>query len=282
MIHSHNLRSVNDDIFTDKWTLIVGARWTGLDLLYHLLELRNKEGKGLLSRFIVNTAEPDYISQSKNFEDNLNDGVLTVKKGKKITFNQWTATFEDWSEAEIDNVVLWTGYKYSFPFLHDSSLIEVSENGRYWGPLFHKIFCINDPTLMFAGNSDNNSFIQVVMEKQIIVIKHFIEGRITLPSKEDMKKILDTEVESFAEIGLRNYFKGFNHTQLNYMKSLQNLLIENKIEVTQMNEKFFTTLKSMIKIFSETIVAGNFADFKTYDYNTWVAPDFEYDTTKYF
>ena len=235
-----------------------------------------------LNKLIICTAEPDYLSKSTNFKPYFENGSIIVKKGKKIEFTENAVKFEDGTDEEIDTVVFWTGYQYKFPFFSDSSLIEVSEEGRYWGPLYKRIFSINDPTLIFAGNSDNNSYIQVVMEKQILVIKHFISGKLNLPWKEEMQEILSKELETFNEVGLRNYFKGFNTFQIKYIKSLQNLLIENKVEVTQMNEKYLSVLNTMIKIFGSSIVAGNFIDFKKYDYNTWIPSDFEYDTTEYF
>jgi len=69
-----------------------------------------------------------------------------------LKFTENSVIFEDESEQQIDVVIFATGYTYKFPFFKDDSLVRISDDGQIFRPLYKRVFCINDPSLMFFGN----------------------------------------------------------------------------------------------------------------------------------
>ena len=135
---------------------------------------------------------------------------------------------------------------------------------------------------MFPGLGDGNPLIQVVMEKQILIAKYYIEGKLKLPYFETMIHSLKKDKEKCSKVGLRKFFKGSVNIQWAYINTLQALIEENKISVSELNTKFNETLKNLIEIFRNTVTKGNFIDFKEYDYERIIPEDFEFDTSDYF
>jgi len=281
IIHSHNFRKPDCEEFYGR-TLFVGSRWSGLDLLYQFVDNKRLGGEVDFNQIFITVPDPDYLSCSDNFKPFFENGRIKIKKGKDLHFSGKNVIFEDGSEEEIDTVLFCTGYQYKFPFLKDKGLITTGEDGRFFEPLYLKLFNINDPTLMFPGLSDGNPLIQVVMEKQIIVIKYFIEGKLILPYFEDMLKDLYKDKLKCSKVGLRKFFKGSVNQQWEYINLLQQLLKNNMVEKTSLNTSFNNTLKDLIEIFRDTVAKGNFIDFKEYDYKQIIPDGFEYDTTEYF
>ena len=277
VLHTHNIRQTHSEMFEKKSILLVGARWSAIDLMYQLIHDKKPSGS-------VDFAKIYVLIGDFKFTPFVDNEKVVFMNGHKVEFGANSVKFEDGTEADIDTVVYCTGYKFSFPFIQDENLLQFEEEQRYFGPLFHRIFNINDPTLMFAGQGDNNAIIQVVMEKQIIVAKYFIEGKIKLPSKEDMLADLENDkneiITSFKN--LRNFYKGDVPTQWKYVEQLQKLLKDNSIEPTELNTKFNDTLNEMIKFFGVSLGKNDFVELKTYDYNKLIPDDFEYDTTDYF
>mmetsp|Transcript_33420 Transcript_33420/g.38385 ORF Transcript_33420/g.38385 Transcript_33420/m.38385 type:complete len:136 (+) Transcript_33420:1021-1428(+) len=135
---------------------------------------------------------------------------------------------------------------------------------------------------MFAGQADGNPLIQVVMEKQLIVVKHFISEKIQLPSYDEMIESLEGDKHTCSKVGLRKFFKGTVAIQWKYVLQLKALLDANLIENTCLNEKFNASLNLLIEKFRSFVSKGDYIEFKTYDYSQLIANDFEYDTTGYF
>lgn len=278
ILHSHNVRNLKSADFEDKNVLIVGGRWSALDFLYQFMN----ENSANVKKIYVAIGRSTHLHDSDNFKPQLESGLFEFKDGKQLSFSSNSVTFEDGSVAQIDTVLYCTGYKFSFPFLKDSELIQIEANGKCFGPLYQRIFCINEPTLMFAGQNDNNPLIQVLMEKQILIAKHFVEGSIELPSKDEMLKVYEEERLESAKYGLRNLFKGNVTSQWKYIKSLQSLLATQSVANSELNVKFNSVLNAIVDMFRTFLKKGNFVDFKTYDYSICIPSNFEYDTTEYF
>ena len=282
VMHAHNIRKPDSEEFLNKSILFVGARWSGLDLLYQFLDNKRLQGTVDFYKIYVAIGKSDHLHNSENFKPFLDSGKIVFKDGKNLKFDENSVTFEDGTYADIDTVLFCTGYQFQFPFFSDSSLIQVKAEGKCFGPLYKRIFCINEPTLMFVGQSDNNPLIQIIMEKQVLVCKHFIDGKIQLPAKIDMTADYEQELLDCAKYGLKNLFKGNPKSQWKYIRNLKKLLSQNDIDEYPINEEFNKVLDSMIDIFREFIKAGNFIDFKIFDYSRCIPDSFEYDTTKYF
>jgi trimethylamine monooxygenase len=126
IIHSHDFR--DGRIFTGKRVLLIGAGMTGEDLVLQCLKFGAKHVI-LAYRTRPKSATcimPEDVEERPNVE----------------RFDSTKAYFKDGSSAEIDCVILTTGYRNYFPFLEDRFRIDEKTNfypeGLYKGTLFYK------------------------------------------------------------------------------------------------------------------------------------------------
>jgi len=114
--------------------------------------------------------------------------------------------FPDKSIEDVDTILIATGYKFSFPFLTKSNLIETEFDGKYFGPLYLRQFSINEPDLMFSGCNNRSTYLQALIEREAMVNKFYVEGKVILPSKEEMLRIFEEEVKMKFNNDLRSYW----------------------------------------------------------------------------
>lgn len=89
-----------------------------------------------------------------------------------------------------------TGYEFSFPFLDNQNLIHYlpeCETKQAFGPLYLRMFCINEPNLIFIICGAVTS----AREKQSIAASYYISKKFSLPTKEQMMKKFNDEIEKF-------------------------------------------------------------------------------------
>ncbi|KAL3286887.1 hypothetical protein HHI36_001374 [Cryptolaemus montrouzieri] len=96
---------------------------------------------------------------------------------------QSVVCFEDGSKEQVDDIILCTGYLYSFPFLSNKCKIVVDDN--YIKGLFKECLCIEYPTLMFLGLPGQVCPIPT-SEVQMRFFMSLMKGNFRLPCKEDM------------------------------------------------------------------------------------------------
>ena len=158
------------------------------------------------------------IEKSEYFAEISEKNLFEVKQGNisKITKN--TVIFGDGSEEEIDAIIYATGYKYSIPFIDPKDKIiefesEGENNGFYFGPLYKRMFSINEPNIFFIGLVEKLPLIHPTYERQVLLVKEFIEGKITLPTKEEMLLDLEREIKMNEEMSqdLSKFYKFNSH-----------------------------------------------------------------------
>jgi hypothetical protein len=107
---------------------------------------------------------------------------------KKLGTN--SVTFLNGDEADIDVLLLCTGYHYHFPFLSEECRVQISD-GRIT-PLYKHLIHIDHPTLAFVGILRLISpFLQFDIQVRFFLAS--LTGNVKLPSKEAM--LLDTEAD---------------------------------------------------------------------------------------
>jgi len=88
---------------------------------------------------------------------------------------------------KIDTFICTTGYSYSFPFFkEEDGLVKVTCRNKYIDSLYKRIWCVSEPDLMFVGTHDETVLLMSIIEKQAMAVKYFVQGKIKLPSKEEM------------------------------------------------------------------------------------------------
>ena len=97
-----------------------------------------------------------------------------------------TVCFENGQSRVVDDIIMCTGYEFSFPFISEKSGIQV-ESGRRVTPLHKHTFNIHHPSMSFLGiNYSIVAFPFFHIQAQMIV--SVLLGETQLPSKREMEK----------------------------------------------------------------------------------------------
>jgi len=103
--------------------------------------------------------------------------------------------FTDGSREEIDIVVWCTGYKISFPFF-EPDLISAPDNRI---PLYRRVVSPEHPGLYFIGLIQPLGAIMPLAEAQSEWIADVLEGKVPLPSRAEMREVIEREDRRMAE-----------------------------------------------------------------------------------
>jgi dimethylaniline monooxygenase (N-oxide forming) len=133
ILHSHHYRSV--DLFKGKRVLVIGAGPSGLDIAFQISPVA---GNIVISHHVfrreIKGEYPSNVSKKPE--------VLRIKNHEEIEF-------VDGSTCCFDVILHCTGYRYNFPFLHDSCGITIED--KRIQPLYKHIIHIEKPTMCFIG-----------------------------------------------------------------------------------------------------------------------------------
>lgn len=124
IIHSHDFRDAKE--YKGQRLLIVGGRYSAEDISMQCMKYGAK------------SVVTSYRTKPMNFK--FPPGIEERSLVTKITNN--TIHFKDGSTAEVDAIILCTGYLYQFPYLDDDlrlySTLSVYSAGLYKGTLWLK------------------------------------------------------------------------------------------------------------------------------------------------
>jgi len=110
----------------------------------------------------------------------------TVPLLTKITPATKTCHFKDGSTAEIDAIILCTGYKHHFPFVEPS--LRLCTANRLWCDSLHEgVIWPTNPRMMYLGMQDQ-WFTFNMFDAQAWYARDVILGRIKLPDQVTMEK----------------------------------------------------------------------------------------------
>lgn len=192
-MHSHTYRS--SKIFSNETTLIVGGNNSAIDLIIE----SSQESKSTIWSHHLNPA-PDMTQFDGKVLDKP-DLLEITKNGVK---------FIDGTFTECSLIIYATGYLYSYPFLSmDSGVL----GGEYVKPLWMHCLSINNPSLGFIGLPNlicPNQMFQIQVEFCLT----FMTGRKKLPSKDQMLKEMDLDLQERWDKGLsfrKGHFLGHKH-----------------------------------------------------------------------
>ncbi|XP_057661541.1 dimethylaniline monooxygenase [N-oxide-forming] 4-like isoform X1 [Diorhabda carinulata] len=177
-IHSHDFRK--SDVYKNRKVLVIGSGSSGIDI----------------SRLVKEVADTVIICHRSPINPivPLPDGIQ--RKTGIQEFRQHSVLFSDGSEATIDDVILCTGYKYSYPFLCKECSMEVE--GRWVKYLYKQIMNINHPTMAFIG-IPFRTFPFVLFGIQIRFFLAYLNGNFSVTKKEmleDLQKHMETRNNS--------------------------------------------------------------------------------------
>lgn len=110
-------------------------------------------------------------------------GLIRFKPNIK-KFENRMVYFEDDSQEEFDMIIYATGYKITFPFLQHLPDFDIEQNNDI--RLYKKIIHPAHPDIFFIGLLQPLGAIMPLAEQQAKWIAELINGKRTLPSKEQM------------------------------------------------------------------------------------------------
>ncbi len=134
----------------------------------------------------------------------LGHGDITVKPNISEFTGGRAIRFEDGSEEDVDLVIYCTGYKISFPFF-DPSLISAPDNEV---PLYRRVVSPEHPGLYFIGLLQPLGAIMPLAEAQSEWVADLLEGKVGLPDREEMQRVIAHERERMA----KRYVASARHT----------------------------------------------------------------------
>ncbi|KAH1015166.1 hypothetical protein HUJ05_012935 [Dendroctonus ponderosae] len=188
--HSHNYR--DPERFRGQKVLVVGAGPSGLDLTLHISSVADYV---VLSHRV---AEPIKTQYPANVE--IRPDIKRILDFDKVEFIDGTC-------CGFNAILFCTGYRYSFPFLHDSCEISIDDN--HIQPLYKHMIHIDKPTMCFIGIPFNVCTFQM-FDLQARYYCKYLNGLMSLPSAEEMRVHTQEDMEN-------RQAKGYTKRQMHMM-----------------------------------------------------------------
>ena len=169
VMHSKDVKHLDE--FKDQRVLIIGSRWSAEDLALMLV----KYGSGQVN-----------IAYKYGLPGRKWPGCVE-ERHKAVKLDEKKAYFADGSDAEIDVVIICTGYKLDFPFMSEELTLK-SDCSLYPENLYVGVLWLKSGNnkLMYL-HTQYNPFEFILGECQAIWACRHIMGKIQLPSKKDME-----------------------------------------------------------------------------------------------
>lgn len=137
----------------------------------------------------------------------LRHGDIHPRKDVK-EFNGKTVVFADGIQEDYDNILMGTGYKISFPYLHYDQLNYENKNEV---DLFLKIFHPDFPTLGIIGLFQPQGCIWPASDTQAQIMANYIVGNYKLP------KNIQKEIRKEINENRKNFIHSYRHlTEVEY------------------------------------------------------------------
>ena len=171
VLHAHDFRDAME--FKDKDILIIGTSYSAEDIGSQCWKY------GCKSVTVSHRTAP----MGYKWPDNWQEVPLLEKVNKN------TATFKDGSTAEVDAIILCTGYLHHFPFMAENLKLKTN-NRLYPVNLYNGVVWEYNPKLMYLGMQDQ-WYTFNMFDAQAWYARDVIMGRIDLPSQAEMHADID-------------------------------------------------------------------------------------------
>jgi trimethylamine monooxygenase len=197
VMHAHDFRSAEE--FIGRNLLVVGASYSAEDI-----GLQCKKYGAKSVTFSYRTAAMGFL-----WPDGMEERPLLQKLESK------TAHFKDGSTAEVDAIILCTGYQHHFPFMQDS--LRLRTRNRLYAPgLYKGVVWADNPKVMYLGMQDQ-WYTFTMFDAEAWFARDVILGRIELPAKAEMQK--DMEAWTAREEALESAYEMIDF-QADYIREL--------------------------------------------------------------
>ncbi len=216
IMHAHDFRDAVE--FKDKRVLIIGTSYSAEDIGSQCWKY------GCKSVTVSHRTAP----MGFNWPDNWSEVPLL----QKVQGN--TATFKDGSSAEVDVIILCTGYKHNFPFMADDLKLTTA-NRLAANDLYKGVTFVHNPRLFYLGMQDQ-WYTFNMFDAQAWYVRDAILGKLNAPDKNEMLKDIADRVTK--EDALEDDYACIKY-QGDYVKELISDTDYPSFDVDGANEAFF-------------------------------------------
>jgi len=145
--HSHNFRRVPEHKYKGQRLLMIGGGSSSWDMVKYCVsecpEMKqmciSTKGQKRAS-FFASVTDPLFLSL-------LDSGKLKIVPEVE-KFQGKTAKYTDGSEEEVNEIMLCTGYRFSFPFMPE---LQLTSDADYVKNFYRGVFWLDNPNLAMAG-----------------------------------------------------------------------------------------------------------------------------------
>ncbi|KAL4447103.1 hypothetical protein ABPG74_013955 [Tetrahymena malaccensis] len=238
--HTHHFRERDAQKFANKNLVIIGQNTSCQDIFSLLLFESEITPKKIT---VIGRNSVEHLKNATSLQEVIKKGLIEFIQDECHEFNSRNSLLLKSGKVieDIAYVLLATGYQFCFHYLnkfnHIDNCIEYYENCRSFGPLYNKIISINQPNLIFLGSIHGSS--QQHYERQAIYSTHYILGKLTLPTREDMMKDFEDELKTnggkLGYLGILK-FPNFTSNHDQYVKKLhkdmKDIEFDNELQQT--------------------------------------------------
>ena len=197
VLHAHDFRDALE--FKDKDILIIGTSYSAEDIGSQCWKY------GCKSVTVSHRTAP----MGYKWPDNWKEVPLLQKVEKN------TCTFKDGSTADVDAIILCTGYQHHFPFMEEGLKLRTA-NRLATADLYKGVTWVHNPKLFYLGMQDQ-WFTFNMFDAQAWWVRDAIMGRIAIPDKATM--VADVEARVAAEDAGEDDYDAIRY-QGNYVREL--------------------------------------------------------------
>ena len=216
VLHAHDFRDAME--FKDQDILIIGTSYSAEDIGSQCWKY------GCKSITVSHRTAPMGYKWPDNWKE--------VPLLQKVENN--TATFIDGTTAEVDAIILCTGYLHHFPFMAENLKLKTN-NRLYPVNLYNGVVWEHNPKLMYLGMQDQ-WYTFNMFDAQAWYARDVILGRLDVPSQAEMHADIDKQRE--AEDNIPDDY-GAIEFQGKYTMDLMALTDYPAFDCTGANEAFF-------------------------------------------
>ena len=220
ILHAHDFRDALE--FKDQDILIIGTSYSAEDIGSQCWKY------GCRSVTVSHRTAP----MGYKWPDNWKEVPLLQKVEKN------TATFLDGSTADVQAIILCTGYLHHFPFI-DETLRLKTNNRLYPVDLYNGVVWTANPRLMYLGMQDQ-WYTFNMFDAQAWYARDLITGRLGLPSREEMDADIDKWRED--EDNIADDYRAIEY-QGRYTEHLMEMTDYPPFDIDASNKAFFAWKK---------------------------------------
>lgn len=217
VLHAHDFRDARE--FTGKDLLLIGTSYSAEDVGSQCWKY------GARSITVSHRTGPMGFTWPDNWRE--------VPLLQKVEGN--TATFADGTTADVDAIILCTGYQHHFPFLPDDLRLKTA-NRLATANLWKGVVWAFNPRLFYLGMQDQ-WYTFNMFDAQAWFVRDIVQGRIGVPdSQED--RVADAKAREAAEDALPNAKAAIAY-QGEYVQELIDETDYPSFDIAGSNEAFF-------------------------------------------